>query len=208
MTITTRLGKGLPLTYAEMDGNLTDLTGRLEGWNDLVREVIVRDGTANAPTVNPLRDGIYMYAFSADTMNECFANFHLNHDYTAGAMVYPHVHWSPNTTSTGTVRFGIEYTWARRADSTGQIAFPTTNTIYIETTISSNSQYFHMVNESVDGNGIPGSTMEVDSIILCRFFRDAAHPNDTFPDPVFLLSVDIHYPSTVKTTPLRVPPFV
>lgn len=208
MTITTRSGKGSPLSHAELDGNFADLVNRVEGWNDLVREVIVRPGTANAPSVNPLRDGIYMYAFDPDVMNECFANFHLNHDYTPGSMVYPHVHWSPNTTSTGTVRWGIEYTWARRADSTGQVAFPATQTLYIETTIASNKQYYHMVNESSDGNGIPGSTMEVDSVILCRFFRDATHPNDTFPDPVFLLSVDIHYPSLTKTTPLRVPPFV
>lgn len=55
MTITTRSDKGSALSYNELDGNFTDLTGRLEGWNDLVREVIVREGTANAPAVNPLR---------------------------------------------------------------------------------------------------------------------------------------------------------
>lgn len=207
MTITTASGKGAPLTPAEADGNFTDLTGRLEGWNDLVMEVSIKSGS-NAPTFDQYRNGIYAYAFSADTMTECFANFHLNHDYTGGAMVYPHVHWSPNTTSTGTVRWGIEYTWARRHDSTGQTHFPATSTIYIESTLTGDHQYGHMVNESVDGSGIPGSTMEVDSIIMCRFFRDGAHPNDTFPDPVFLLSVDIHYPSLVKTTPLRTPPFV
>ena len=107
-----------------------------------------------------------------------------------------------------TVRWGVEYTWARRHDSTGQIVFPESQTIYIETTISDNKQYTHMVNESADGAGIAGSTMEVDAIIMCRFFRDATHANDTFPDAVFLLSVDIHYQSLVKTTPLRVPPFV
>ena len=207
MTITTRSGKGSALTYSELDGNFSDLTGRLEGWNDLVREVVVKSGS-NAPTFDTFRNGISAYSFPADTMTECFANFHLNHDYTPASMVYPHVHWSPNTTSVGTVRWGIEFTWARRHDSTGQIQFGATSTIYIEKTLDVDHQYVHMVNESTTGNGIPGSTMEVDSLILCRFFRDGAHPNDTFPDPVFLLSVDIHYPSTVKTTPSRTPPFV
>ncbi len=207
MTIVLRSEKGSPLTSSEADGNFVDLVGRVEGWNDLVQDVVVRAGSPNAPGINPLRDGIYAYAFDADTMNECFSNFHLGHDYVPGSMVFPHVHWSPNTTSTGTVRWGVEYTWARRADSTGQVSFPATSTLYIETTIASNSQYYHMVNESPDGAGIPGSTMEVDSIILCRFFRDAAHVNDTFPDPVFLLSVDLHYQSLVKTTPSRFPPF-
>ena len=64
-----------------------------------------------------------------------------------------------------------------------------------------------MVNESTDGNGIPGLTMEVDSLILCRIFRDGSHPNDTFPDNVALLTVDMHYQSARMSTPLRTPPF-
>ena len=207
MTITLRSVKGTPLLDAEVDENFNDLTNRIEGWNDLVQDVVVRSGTANAPSVNPYRDGLYAYAFDAASMGECFANFHFGHDYVPGSMVYPHVHWSPNTTSIGVVRWGVEYTWARRHDSTGQTVFPATQTLYIETTIDVDHQYQHMVNESPDGSGIPGSTMEVDSIIMCRFFRDAGHINDTFPDPVFLLSVDIHYQSLVKTTPLRFPPF-
>ena len=208
MTIVLRSTKGTPLLDAEVDGNFNDLTNRIEGWNDLVQDVTVRGASANAPAFNPYRDGLYAYAFDASTVNECFANFHFGHDYVPGSMVYPHVHWSPNTTATGVVRWGVEYTWARRHDSTGQTAFPATQTLYIETTLTGDHQYQHMVNESADGAGIPGSTMEVDSIILCRFFRDAAHTNDTFPDPVFLLSVDIHYQSLVKTTPSRFPPFV
>lgn len=208
MTITTRAAKGSELSHPELDGNFTDLVNRLEGWNDLVQDVHVRSTTSPAPTFNPFRGNMYAYSFDADAMNECFCNFHLGHDYIPATMVYPHVHWSPNTTSTGTVRWGVEYTWARRHDSTGQIVFPESQTIYIETTISDNKQYTHMVNESADGAGIAGSTMEVDAIIMCRFFRDATHANDTFPDAVFLLSVDIHYQSLVKTTPLRVPPFV
>jgi hypothetical protein len=207
MTIVLRSTKGTSLLDAEVDGNFNDLTNRIEGWNDLVQDVVVRSGTANAPSVNPYRDGLYAYAFDAATTNECFANFHFGHDYIPGSMVYPHVHWSPNTTATGVVRWGVEYTWARRHDSTGQTAFPATQTLCIETEIVGDHQYQHMVNESPDGSGIPGSTMEVDAIIMCRFFRDAGHINDTFPDPVFLLSVDIHYQSLVKTTPLRFPPF-
>lgn len=207
MTITLRSVKGTPLLDAEVDGNFNDLTNRIEGWNDLVQDVTVRGASANAPAFNPYRDNLYAYAFDSAVMNECFTNFHFGHDYVPGSMVYPHVHWSPNTTATGVVRWGVEYTWARRHDSTGQTAFPATQTLYIETEIVGDHQYQHMVNESPDGSGIPGSTMEVDAVIMCRFFRDGGHANDTFPDPVFLLSVDIHYQSLVKTTPLRFPPF-
>lgn len=207
MTITTRSGKGSELTWNELDGNFTDLESRVTGWNDLVQAVIIRPGAPAAPSLGVFRDGIYAYQFAPDDINECFANFHLGHDYVPGTMVYPHVHWSPHTTSIGNVRWAFEYTWARRADSTGQISFPATETLYIESGVAVPSQYMHKVNESGEGFGIPGSTMEVDALLLCRIFRDGTHPNDTFPDAVNLLTVDIHYQSDTKTTPLRTPPF-
>jgi hypothetical protein len=200
-----------------LDGNFTDLANRTdEGWMDLVQEINVKSG-ANAPSFENFRDGLYAYQFAAATMNECFVNFHIPHEYNVNGptgnsypgMIYPHVHWATNTTSTGTVRWGVEYTFARREDgNTGQIAFPATQTLYIEHDIVANEQYVHQVNESAEGLGIPsGGQMQVDALVLCRVFRDAAHVNDTFPDPVFLLTADVHIPVNVFSTPSRFPPF-
>lgn len=204
--IRKRLEEGRPLTLDEQDENLTELDKRTApGWNDLVQDVIVKPGT-NAPSVEQFRDGLWGFAFDPDNNQEVFANFHLRHDYVPGTMVYPHVHWSVNSTSTGTIRFGVEFTWARRRDSaSGQRSYPQTQTIYINVNVTSSSQYTHGVSESVEGAGIPGEGLDVDSIIKCRFFRDAE--NDTFPDKVFFDTVDIHYQCDVFSTPLRVPPF-
>ena len=216
MTIVYRETKGTPLTYSELDGNFSDLANRtVAGWNDLVQDVTVRGGLS-APAYSSFRDGLWGYAFSPSDLNECFTNFHVRHDYTATGgdvsypgMVYPHVHWSTNTTSTGTVRWGVEYTMARRHESTGTITFGATSTLYIEHTVAAGEQYVHQVSEPVTGAGIAnGGILETDALILCRFFRDAAHVNDTFPDPVFLLTVDIHYPCDHSQTPSRFPPFV
>lgn len=215
MTIVYQTTAGRLLTPAEVDGNFSDLAGRtVAGWNDLVSEVVVKSGV-NAPAIDVLRDGIQAYAFDPDTMNQCFANFHIRHDYSATGgdalypgMVYPHVHFSTNTASTGVVRWGVEYTIARRYDSTGTRIFATTSTLYIEYTIGSGMQYAHIVAEAASGSGIANSgILETDSLIVTRFFRDAAHTNDTFPDPVFLLTVDIHYPCDHSQTPSRFPPF-
>lgn len=209
MTITFRSSKGSALTYNELDENFNDLNNRtVAGWNDLVSEVTVRSGAANAPTIGNFRDNIYLYQFDPDTTNECFVNFHIRHDYVAGTMVYPHVHWTQNTTSTGVVRFGIEYTLARRGDSTGTVNFGATSTLYIEHNVGTGEQYRHHVNESAEGLGIPGTDLEEDAVILCRVFRDGGHVNDTFPDPVFLITVDVHYQGHTMFTPSRFPPFV
>lgn len=205
----TYAGKGSGLTYGEMDQNWNTLETRTgAGWNDLVSDVTIHTGT-NAPNWSNYRDGLYGFAFSPDVMNECFVNFHLRHDYVDGTMVYPHVHWTHNTTNTGTVRWGVEWTFARRGDTgSGTIDFGPTQTLYIEHNIDSAAeQYRHHVNESTEGNGIYMADFMVDGIIMCRYFRDGGHVNDTFPDPIFLLTVDIHYQTNVMATPSRTPPF-
>ena len=217
MSITYRETKGSPLTYGELDTNFADLNYRTkEGWNDIVREVTVRSGI-NAPSLSTWINGFPAYEFSATTMNECFVNFHLIHDYNVDGgdvgypgMVYPHTHWSPNTSSTGTVRWGVEYMMARRADAAGAAAFTTPATIYFEQTITGGGKNgWHIVTEAATGDGVPSDdVLQVDSIISCRYFRDAAHINDTFPDAVYLLAVDIHYPCLQSQTPSRSPPFI
>ena len=134
----TYAGKGSGLTYGEMDQNWNTLETRTgAGWNDLVSDVTIHTGT-NAPNWSNYRDGLYGFAFSPDVMNECFVNFHLRHDYVDGTMVYPHVHWTHNTTNTGTVRWGVEWTFARRGDAgSGTIDFGPTQTLYIEHNIDS-----------------------------------------------------------------------
>ena len=125
-------------------------------------------------------------------------------------MVYPHVHFSSNVSDSGVVRWGCEWTAAQRADVgvTGTQAFGATGIIYFEHTITAGEQYKHHVSEAVDGGGIPkGTVLDVDGVILTRFFRDATHINDTYPAPVHLITVDIHYPANAVCTPNRQYPF-
>lgn len=204
--------KGSRLTSAEGDANTAELdrrTGR--GWSDLVQDITVKAGAANAPTILVFRDNISGYAFSPDVNNECGTNFHLLHDYIDDTMVYPHVHWAVNNpTASGIVRWGIEYTWARRHDNTEIPAityYPASQTVYIEVAIDSTHQYAHMVSEHITGQGISGIGMQPDVIIKTRWFRDAEHVNDTYPDFVFLDTVDIHYECDKNSTPNRQAPF-
>lgn len=206
MTIITRASKGSALTYGEVDGNFTQINTKIaDGWKDLVCGLDVRSG-ASSPVLTNFRDGIYLWEFSSSVLMEFFANAHIGHDYKVGTMLYPHIHWTVNTASVGTVRWGYEYTWARRHDSTGQVHFPATQTIYVEQA-TDGDVYGHYVAETAEGFGVPADTIEVDTLILFRVFRDAAHPNDTFPDPVFGFTFDLHYECDRDATPLRAPPF-
>ena len=206
MALLTRSAKGSALTYGEVDGNFTQINTKIaDGWKDLVCGMDTRSGST-APTLTLFRDGIYLWGFDPGNMNEAFANAHIGHDYKVGTMLYPHIHWTTNTTNTGTVRWGYEYTWARRHDSTGQTHFPASTTIYVEQPLDGDA-YGHYVAEMAEGTGIPAATIEVDTIILFRIFRDASHVNDTFPDDVFGFTFDLHYECDRESTPLRAPPF-
>lgn len=206
MALTTRSSKGAELSYAEVDANWTELEGRTGyGWRDLVCGLETRSG-ATQPTLQNFRNGIYLYAFVPDVMQECFASAHIDHDYEIESDLYPHFHWTTDTTNIGTVRWGYEYTWAQRFDDSGNVVFGPTNTIYVETA-ADGTPYKHYVSQPAEGSGIDGTGMNVDTLLLIRIFRDATHANDTYPDPVYGITFDLHYRSVRYATPNRDPSF-
>lgn len=203
MTIITASGKGAPLTPAEADANLTQFDTRTkQGWRDNVIEMTTRNGPTE-PQMSPFRGGIYLLAFDKATMMEVFGNFHIDHDYAMGTALYPHIHWSADSSLVGTVRWGIEYTIAKGHQ---QAAFPTTTTVYVEQT-TTGTPYMHYIAEVSDLNAIPGTGIEPDTFILVRVFRDAAHPNDTYDDQVFGVALDLHYQVAQAATPGKAPDF-
>lgn len=169
-----------------------------QGWADLLADVSAgRAIGANAPTWAAFRSGIYAYRFSASTMNEIWFSIHIPHDYAYknnyhNGMVYPHVHWSTGSgTDTGVVRWGFEYSIAK---GYSQEAFPASTTIYVEQA-GSGVAYTHQIAEPAEGSGIYSTSIEPDSLILFRMFRDAANGNDTCTDTAFAFFTDLHYVS-------------
>lgn len=202
--ITLLSAKGSSLTPAEADANIQELDGRTAlGWRDNIIQVDVRHGDPNAATLNTFRDGILAYTFFAGEMTEAFANFHIDHDYAMGTALFPHVHWASANDAVGTVRFGVEYTVAK---GHGQMAFGPTTTVYVEQS-TDGTAYKHFIAEVSEANAIPGTGIEPDTLILCRFFRDGEHPNDTLEADVFLFCVDLHYQAERATTPNKSPNF-
>lgn len=182
-------------------------TSATYGWRDLTAAFVVRGTGLNNPTWGTFRNGIAGYLFSPSTMKEVWSNFHIDHDYAMGTVVFPHIHWAPNTTSTGTVRWGVEYTVAKGHQQGADSTFGATTTVYINQTVSTPSQYQHFVAEVSLADAIPATLLEPDSVIMVRFFRDAANAADTFPDDVFGFFGDLHYQSNRFSTVNKAPNF-
>lgn len=203
MTIILRTEKGSELTYSEMDGNFSALNLRTQqGWRDNVIEMTTRNGPTE-PQMSVFRGGIYLLAFPQTDNTEVFGNFHVDHDYAMGTSLYPHIHWSVDSSLTGTVRWGFEYTIAKGHQ---QMAFGTTTIVYVEQQVLG-TPYMHYIAEVSDANAIPGTLIEPDTLILTRVFRDATHPNDTYDDQVFGICLDLHYQVAQSTTPNKQPNF-
>jgi hypothetical protein len=87
---------------------------------------------------------------------------------------------------------------------------PVSGTIVSAGTTLSGTPYMDYITEVADGQAIPATNLEPDTVIDFKFYRDSANLNGTGDNTVtsaFLKFVDLHYLSTDGGTPLKVPPF-
>jgi hypothetical protein len=174
----------------------------LEGWEDLESSFVsAKVAGANVPVFASFVGGINAFQFSATLLKEVFMMpLHVPHDYKPGSFIYHHIHWSPDDTSTGVVRWGLEYSIAK---GHGQQAFPAPTTIYLEQAGNGTAKAHQIIEDTV---GIK-LDIEPDSLILMRVFRDAAHTNDTYTGSAWGHFMDAHYQTDRKNTPKKTPNF-
>lgn len=195
MAIVTRSGLGRALTWAEEDNNFSELNTRtITGWQNLNGDI--RVGTTTPPTYVDYK-GIQLLSFDSSTNQEVSVQFHLPHDFVSGSDIYLHSHVVSPTASVGTVRWGFSMMhageWATGDPTpTADQYFSTPTTLYGENYKTALDQDLHRL---VMTNPLNIPALLPDNIILCRYWRDAIHANDTYPDPVFLLYVDLYYQS-------------
>lgn len=178
--------------WRDILGSFTN--AKTTGPNQPTWTMVVNDGASSS--------GVYAFAFAPSVLNELWTSFHINHDYAIGTSFYPHVHWLPDNTNTGTVRWAVEFSAARGHN---QELFPNTTTIFIEQ-VAPGIINQHMLAEISDpGVTVPGA--EPDMLILARIYRDAAHANDTFTGNAIGLNLDAHFKVDRDSTISKVPDF-
>jgi len=113
----------------------------------------------------------------------------LPHAWKIGTDIEAHIHWSPETTGTGTVRWGFTYTWAFIDAVYGEPA-----TVYGEHTIAENEQDKHIYTDFDPWLTTPTDrpSYKVSSMLVCKLFRNSSHANDTYTGDAALLEVDMH----------------
>lgn len=179
-------------TEIENDGTLR-FVGDATVWEDL-RVPLERGRPAggNQPTWAQFKtngagsNGVYTWQF--DDGDEIWFTVQLPHSWREGSVIYPHLHWSPSSDvdPSDNVGIGLEYTWADMDETFGNTTIITRD---VPTGVNNQDEHlFHNFDEA----GIDGTGHTISSILVCRFFRQAA-ASDNYADPIWGLEVDFHY---------------
>ena len=174
-------------------------------WNSYVGDLNTsQPGPTNLPSFTTFRGSILAPAFADYRTEDVTISFYIKHDFLLYTKVYPYIHWSPgNNTNTGVVRWGLEYILAK---GHGQEAFTSPTTVYVEQA-GSGTAYQHQLVQVAEGDGILTESLEPNSVLMFRVFRDGAHANDTFTGNAFGLYLGLHYQRIREGTLNKEPDF-
>jgi hypothetical protein len=113
------------------------------------------------------------------------------HSWKEGTIIYPHLHWMPKASESGTVEWNLDYSW-QNYDPTTPLAFPTytTSTATVAGSFVANT---HRITSLTNGAGLNGSDKKISSILICKIWRNSSNSADTYRDDAGLLSLDFHY---------------
>ena len=121
----------------------------------------------------------------------------LPHTYKPGTNIRPHVHWTPTNTDTGSVVWGLEYTWQDIDETYGN------TTIATATDAADGTAYKQQI---VGFGDVTGTGMKESSMLVCRVFRDATSGADTYNTDSVLLELDFHFEVNKMGTQDEIPP--
>lgn len=198
----TSIGDGTNQLIIDSTGHI-----RMQGAATVFTDLVVPPfstyvGGSNPPLFVAMKNngsssvGVQTFTFqdqnSASNEQQVFFSIQMPHNWKEGSTVYPHIHWSPQTSGTGNVVWGFEYSWVNY-DPTTPIVFPNTSTLTATTdAITSSSVDKHLITgfSSITPNANQG---KISSILMCRLYRNSSNAADTYTGNAALLSFDLHY---------------
>jgi hypothetical protein len=188
MTITLRNTKGSALTYAELDGNFSDLDTRTtQAWQSVAVAPSVLYGVPSTPELEVWQGGLNAWAYYPDQTMEAYANFSLPHDWAAGTGVRFGITWAVgNTSATGNVRFRRESSFGTPGSAFSAAALSGGQAAAVDGTPYKCYQLYSQV-EFYDASWTPNT------VLVNRFFRDGTKVLDTFEEKIYILQFLFFY---------------
>jgi len=135
--------------------------------------------TADTPFIGTL-------LFDPASVEICVGQAQMPHGWKEGSYLSPHVHWSPISTSTGSVVWRLSCETANVDEAySGSYTYISEVASYVDGTLND-----HILSDFSDLS-MTGKTLS--NITLWRISRMATSGSDTYPQDARLLEFDIHY---------------
>lgn len=121
------------------------------GWRDMRGSIDVRTGGGAVPTRAAYQGALYAVSFdSVALVQECFTEYHFDHDYVMGTDCYVHAHWSTIITATGNVDWLFDLSYGKgynqgRFEGTVGSKLPVT----VGITQAGGTDFYHQIAEVV-----------------------------------------------------------
>lgn len=187
--------------YFSLDryGRYTAIGDSAVAWD----EIVVRPQAVRVNPVNTKPDyGTWVfpaqsYMFDAAAAESLYFQVEIHHayriltiidpPYKAGSSLYPHVHWAPMTTDTGTVAWKLAY---MVRDVNGTFAFSAGDTLSVRDA-GDGTAYKHQLASfpTLDMT----SVTDVSAVITGVLIRDAALNSDTYTGEAVFLDLGFHF---------------
>lgn len=168
------------------------------GWKDNFANLTAAATGSGAPSLQPFGPSGNAKQRRFGIGDSVYVVWHIDHDVQPESICHVHVHWATDGADTNTVKWEINYTFAKGHD---QEAFSTDAQVTLEEA-ASGTAWQHMITEDNTGFNIP----EVDSLVVAEVRRITNGGTNNLDD-VFGLFVDIHYQSDREHTYSRSPNF-
>ena len=178
---------------------------KLVGWEDYLIANLELGRGVLAPDFTEFKEGYFASAFHDSSIQEGFGDLHILHTWVPNTPIHFHIHWSSNeATPTGNVCWKMDW-WNARGHATNTEAYSAKATVSLPAAPCA-GQYFHTITE--DPTGILDSTIETDTLMLIRIYRDTTDPLDTLVGDAFLFRVDAHVQVDNMATTTKASPFI
>lgn len=169
-------------------------------WRDILGQINLQGSGANDPSWSTITGNFKAWQFAVN--DEVWIVYHVPHDIVPSSDIHFHVHWTTGGTSTNTVKWQVEYAYAKGFNQAA-FNFASSTTITMEEA-ASGTAYQHMVTESA-AQTISGLT-EPDGLIVCHLSR-ITNGGTNNPNSIYVFTADVHYQSTNIGTIDKAPNF-
>lgn len=185
---TVTIGDGTNQTKFEADGTITS-EGNATVWDDLRVQILTR--TAGTPPVFTSgfagNSSLFTYQFDDNSTKSVYFEVQMPHSWK-GTTIYPHVHWSPATNNSGTVKWVLDYTWVNINGT-----FGTMSSLALDGLATANTQWKHYIASNDNGITPTSSQSGISSMLICRLSRVGGDTGDNLTGDACLLAFDIHF---------------